>query len=545
MSSRRQLCLALFAFAVVFAAALGFALHTDHAWEDYWITFRASRNLAEGQGLVFNPGDRLHTFTSPLGVLLPALAFLLTGNGSDQAALWIFRVMSALALGGAAVLLTRGLMQASFSRWGALGLAALLATDAKILDFTINGMETAFLLLFLAWVFHALLTRPARLSLHLGLAWAGLMWTRPDSFIYIGALGLGVLAFNEPVRTGLTRREWFAVMLRAGIVTSAVYLPWLIFAHLYYGTAVPHTVTAKGLNSAAFTLTRAIDFVTTLPVMTGKANNSFAATFLPAYYMLGGWPVWCLRLAAALSVVVALAWLLPSLRWWARAASFAFLIGHGYLSFVSFFPFPWYLPTTTLLAGVVLAAILQQAVEAAARRSEANHRLTRRMATLAATGLLGVSAWLTFGVARQLEVAQRLIEEGNRRQIGEYLRATARPGDTVFLEPLGCIGYFSGLKTYDFPGLSSREVTAARAAVGSDWAVLIEHLRPDWVVLREHEIAQVLATRPGLFSGPYLVERVFDVSEALRAETIRGRGYLEFDQRFTLLRRQPAGVPAP
>ena len=88
------------AFWAAFTIAMVFALYTQHAWEDYWITFRTSKNLATGHGLVFNVGDRLHTFTSPLGVLLPALASLLTANSSDPAALWIFRLMGATALGG-------------------------------------------------------------------------------------------------------------------------------------------------------------------------------------------------------------------------------------------------------------------------------------------------------------------------------------------------------------------------------------------------------------------------------------------------------------
>ena len=64
-------------FASVFAVAaalspLGYALYTDHIWEDFFITFRHSENLARGDGLVYQPGERVHGFTSPLGVLLPA-----------------------------------------------------------------------------------------------------------------------------------------------------------------------------------------------------------------------------------------------------------------------------------------------------------------------------------------------------------------------------------------------------------------------------------------------------------------------------------------
>src|SRR5262249_29250347 len=74
---------------------LGYALYTGHVWEDYLITFRFSKILVDGHGLVYNLGERLHGFTSPLGVLLPALGYWLTGN--DQSALWFFRVLSIAA----------------------------------------------------------------------------------------------------------------------------------------------------------------------------------------------------------------------------------------------------------------------------------------------------------------------------------------------------------------------------------------------------------------------------------------------------------------
>src|SRR5437763_1345346 len=84
------------------AVALGYALYTQQAWEDFFITFRHSCNLCEGNGLVYNPGERVHGFTSPLGVLLPALCYLVTGKTSWLGALWLFRVVSiaAFAAGG-------------------------------------------------------------------------------------------------------------------------------------------------------------------------------------------------------------------------------------------------------------------------------------------------------------------------------------------------------------------------------------------------------------------------------------------------------------
>lgn len=47
-------------FALACIVPLAFALYRQHAWEDYFITFRASRNLATENGLVFNVGDKVY-----------------------------------------------------------------------------------------------------------------------------------------------------------------------------------------------------------------------------------------------------------------------------------------------------------------------------------------------------------------------------------------------------------------------------------------------------------------------------------------------------
>ncbi len=514
--------------ALAFGLAMAFALYTRHAWEDYWITFRSSRNLAEGHGLVFNPGEKLHTFTSPLGVLLPALAYLLTLNTSDYAALWIFRVMSALAFAGAAGLLFAMARRRQWGPAGAGALVLLFVFDAKTVDFSINGMETGFLLLFLAWTFYGLFAAdPAKRWRHLGLAWAGLMWTRPDSFIYIGISALGVLCFD---RCGESRATVIRRFLGAGLLTTALYLPWLIFAELYYGSPIPHTIVAKGLGAAPLTWQRAGSLLAGLPGGIWRGENSFASTFLPSYYFAGGWPEGMVHAAGVLSAGLALVWLLPFVSGPVRAASLTFLAGHLYLDFATYFPFPWYLPTLTCCAAVVLAGLFDQVWT----RSPG----WRRLGGLALAVALMGSAWLTLQAARQLAAAQQWVEDGNRKQIGLYLREHAQPQDTVFMEPLGYIGYFSQLETYDFPGMSSAKMVEARRKVGNGWGDLITELEPVWLVLRDTEIGRVRNDDAAIFSQRYKVERVFDVSREVGGLAIRGRPYLEIDSKFTLWRRQ-------
>lgn len=532
------------AFLGTFFFALLFAVYTQHAWEDYYITFRSSKNLATGQGLVFNVGDRLHTFTSPLGVLLPAISYLLTGNSSDSGALWIFRLMSCVALGGAAALLMLIARRQNYGLLAGFFLTAWLALDAKTVDFSINGMETGFMVLFLAYALWAHLSPGPRQWVHLGAAWAGLMWTRPDSFVYIGLVAAGFWLFNDAQQSGTTRTKLLGLFLKAGLLTTALYLPWLLFAHFYYGTVVPHTITAKSGIGDPRTLAGLLKTTLQLPFNAWSDAASLKGTFLPAYYLFGGWPEWEGPVGGAVALFCSLLWLMPFLRVETRVSSFAFFGAHAYLSYFPYFPFPWYLPAPTLLAFFTLGSLLAQILRGPAQgqMAEPGGNRPRRLAGFALTVaalLVAGSAWNTWHAAQELAAQQRYIENGNRRKIGEWLHANAQPGDTVFLEPLGYIGYFSELKTYDFPGLSSREMVTARQEVTNEWAALIERLQPTWLVLRPAEIERLDRIAPRLLVGYYSLAQEFSVADVIDRLKIMGRRYLAHDARYTLYKRLP------
>ena len=529
------------------AIALLFALVTQHVWEDYYITWRSSKNLATGHGLVFNHGERLHTFTSPLGVLLPAVASLLTLNSSDAAALWLFRLMSCAALGGAAVLLLRLAQRQGYARLAVLLMLGWLALDSKTVDFAINGMETAFLILFLAYALWAHLNPSPAAWKHLGAAWAGLMWTRPDSFIPIGLLAAGFWLFCDSARDGATRRDLLRLYLKAGLLTTAFYGPWLLIAWGYYGTPVPHTITAKSGIGDPRTLAGLLRTALQLPFTAWTGTGSIEGTFLPAYHVMGTWPAYLVQTARGLAAVTALLWLLPFLRKETRAASFAFFGVHAYLSYYPYFPFPWYLPGPAFLAIFCLGSLLAQTLAAAGSWQAANP-LSRRPAQLLGSAtvvvllILAANLWLTWESARVFAAQQRFVEDGNRRKIGEWLRANSGPGDAVFMEPLGYIGYFSGLKTYDFPGMSSREMTEARKLDGLNWAKLINRIKPRWLVLRPHEAQRITDDDYDLLTADYALVREFSVAREVAALEIRGRPYLEHDSRFIVYERQPEKI---
>jgi hypothetical protein len=514
-------------FALAVAIALAFAIFTDQRWEDYYITFRVSQNLAKGAGLVFQPGERVHVFTSPLGVLLPAFISWLTGTQSDELTLWIFRLVTIAAFGGAVATVWSTARDLGWSRLSCAFAAGLLMTDAKSVSFSTNGMETAFMLLFLALAIRQLIAEPGG-GWRLGCYWAALMWTRPDSFVFFGSVALGWWVFAPGSQASGNRRRIAQAYLKAGIVCAALYLPWFIWALYYFGSPVPHTVVAKGIGLHLPGWGALLLAFVTLPFRCFAAGQwDFLLT--PIYAVdFGGWPRFIVFVDRALIAIALWAVALPWMGRPTRALSIGFAISLFYLLIVQVFP--WYNPPAAMLAFLVLAGVLETCLRAKRWRFLP---ITIGSAVVLFSGsLLLASTW-------QLREQQRIIE-GQRKEIGIWLRShRTSPADTVFLEPLGYIGYYSQLKMFDYPGLSSPEVVAARLKYGDNGIILVNALQPSWVVLRPGELFSNDPALNNWFTDHYALAKVFNAEKQISdVPFLPGRPYLRFDQSFLILKRK-------
>lgn len=513
------------AFLLPFVAALLFAGYTDNRWEDFYITYRCSKNLALGNGLVYQPGERVHAFTSPLGTLIPAGLCCLAGANHDRMVIWLFRLMSAIALGVASFFAWRicGLLE--LGGLATASVVGLFSLDAKTLAFSINGMETGFLLLFLLVSIHGMLDSSRHQIQRVGLAWAGLMWTRPDGIIYIGALSLTMLWFNLP--RGRSRTQTLHTWVRAGALCTILYAPWILWTWFYYGSPVPNTVMAKG---AFIGWRNAFASVARFPGRCLIGGHTIADAYLPAYADMGGWPYSAFWVAHVIGLLASLSWMLTFLSREARALSLSCLLIAMYLNFNS--AFPWYYPGMTSISILVLGALLDTLAKQRA--------ILRHLSLILATGLLCLQCALTLAGAYQLRVQQHEIEDGVRIPIGLFLKANAREGDTVATEPLGYIGYYSQLKMYDFLGLCAPEVVRIRTQLGVPaYNLIVRGLRPTWIVLRNNEWQLFLKNDPGLLNKYDVAAHVNVLSRLESYGYVPGAGFIGFDREYYVLHMKP------
>jgi hypothetical protein len=523
------------ALALTLAAPLGYALYTGHIWEDYFITFRHSQHLCEGKGLVYNVGERVHGFTSPLGVLLPALCYVITGKTSYVPALWLFRALCIAAFVGGGLLVLRRLQDASSPALVRYAFVFAYALDAKSVAFTANGMETAFMLLFVGLGIFLWGRSSQRAWWLRGLAWAGLMWTRPDGCLYIAVLCLGELLFAETCKEKLLKS--FA---RSGLLATAVYGPWVVFCFWYYGSPIPQTVRAKAptLLGSGWDIAWAI-----LQRIPTRAAAAYGPFYFPVLWQNG--PFWLYPFTYALGTVALIYWLLPVRDQLGRIASFCFMILCVYMAYVE--PvFPWYLPPVALFGSVALCHAFSRLAPIAARLLGRLGSLNRSLVSPATTvfAILCLAGGVAVGIAvedritvRQVYLQQRYIEWGNRAQIGLWLKEHAHPDETVFLEPIGYVGYFSDAHIRDWPGLVSPDVTLLRKKqIG--FRTIVNDLAPAWCLYRPHEVKDILESNLQ-FLPNYVPVKVFDVRPKLKGHgTVHGIDYLMLDAVYLLFRRK-------
>lgn len=458
---------ALAALLAAAALALQIAGFHDLRFDDAFITYRYGENLARGEGLVFNPGERIMGSTSPLHAFASAAVYATVGKERLPTAMDVLGCIGWTAQAVAVFVLLRAPLGGLPALLVALAIAAGAAGSYEWVMLETN-LAAAFALWAVVAAVGSRWTAAALL-----VATAGL--TRPDA--YLLALPLGLLAL--PAARARRVRWWPPVAAFA-----AVTLPWLVFAWVYFGTVIPQSAMAKVARTPP-----------------GQYLHHLIAE--PAKHLVVGLtaPPW-----------VALAWLLAGAgagALIARRHRLWVLPAWGVLHFAAYAvlrPFVdhrWHLYPLVLV--VTLCGLA--AVGAAARVDP--RRVTRPLAVAALVALVG------FAAARSMWWMRAQLDSGffggrHRAYLRtvDYLLAHGRPDrDLVAAVEVGTLAYYGGFRMFDLGGLISRPPADVAA-----WP------RPDWFVLDPLYLYIVPGEKPvAVFPDREFTSLVFAVSPRSRA----------------------------
>jgi arabinofuranosyltransferase len=210
-------------------------------FDDAMVSLRYAWNLAHGDGLVWNPGERVEGITSFLWTLYMTLSAFLFDK--SRAALFVQTTGIPLVLGVA--LLGRQLAR-SLDATRELGLyaAAPVLAYYPLSYWSLLGMETGLLtVLALAALLVALhLGADTRSSTLLGLLLGLMFATRPDA-----AVPAATILAARATRILLHHRRWRALapwLVEVAVVAS-IAVGLTSFRWLYYGSPVPNTYYLK------------------------------------------------------------------------------------------------------------------------------------------------------------------------------------------------------------------------------------------------------------------------------------------------------------
>jgi hypothetical protein len=221
--------------------------------EDAYITLRFARNLAEGYGLVWNPGgDPVEGFTSLLHVLILAIG-IVTGVGARLAALAI-GVASVAGLAWLFVIIVRR-EAGTFTPIAALVLAFYLV-ESRLAVHATAGLDTVMFMFMLAaalLVSIRFIERPSSgRAAALALIDLGCLLTRPDAAPYVAGQSavLIVVAVYRRARTG--ESELLKSTAAFGVILIGAGVAYLGLKYAYFGYLLPNPFYIKSNDFTSF-----------------------------------------------------------------------------------------------------------------------------------------------------------------------------------------------------------------------------------------------------------------------------------------------------
>jgi hypothetical protein len=413
--------------------------------DDGYITLTYAKNLARGNGFIYNhPPATLGTTTPLFTFLVASLALVLPFFTVAQVAI-LASTAAWIGTGWMLYVLTRKLAIAPIPA-AVAAIIPLLTAQGWVMSL---GMEM--------WPFQLLLVASICLAINHKPFWAGLcVWaltlTRGEGAL-LGVILFGVLWSTE--RRSLTR-------FVPGLAIPAV--GWVMYSVSTFGVVVPNTLAAKQLQASS-----PLSFL-----------NAMMTDLLPGlldrYSVFGTW--WL----SPCIVLVGLG-LQYAIRHKKPMGLFA-LWGVTYLAAYSLInpsPYPWYRLHVVFVIQVLVGCGLAWLVELVENSPGLHKRVLCGLGVLA-VGALFLHPGLRFTI---LEASQHRgdFRAKTYREVSAWLREHTDPTESVAFAEIGYLGYFTDNRIIDLVGLIDPLITDHLATDGFAWGFW--HYHPDYYLYAE------------------------------------------------------------
>ena len=447
-------------------------------FDDAFIVYRYGQNLAEGRGLVFNPGEVVWGATTVTWTLLSALVHALAGHrllpdvmAALGALCWTAQVWLLMQL--------TAFLPGRWTRWLPVMAVALGAAGS----FCWVGMEINLA---------AALGLAAALSLLRGRSgiagvWIGLaVLARPDALALLAAWAAAAV-FDKRLRSARLPLAAFAVMA-----------PWYAYQWFHFGAALSNSILNK--KGASGFEEYGLHLLAQLP---GEIAAMITGWNAPRKALLLAPVVWPIATFGAISAVRAD-------RRYAILAGWLVAHAAGLLWWRPLVNQTWQLYDFTLVGTALFWVGIGALMDGLARSGPLRRAALPAAVTTLMCLALARTAW--FG-ARDEDV---IFWFGGRHavyaRIAEELRAAHRPGEEVAAGEVGTLAYFSDLPVRDWNGLTTRGAPrlVASLAAGKPGAVrwIVAWARSDLAYFRRsvaHHPIRVFPT-PDAARSIYLVD---------------------------------------
>jgi hypothetical protein len=421
--------------------------------DDAFISFRYARNLADGHGPVWSPGDRVEGYTN-FGLILLMGGAMKLGIAPDDSSRMI-GLAASLAMLALVPLLTAQLRPALSRSWWGVSLAgmAALAINPGFALWTFAGLETPLVaaLLMAAITAHLYEERTRRYRFISPPLFLAAALVRPDAIVFWAITA----AFRSLSLVRVRNRESALATATDLAAWGALFaLPFGIYwlwRWNYYGDFFPNTYYLKADHSRVMA-ERGWDY-----------TRSFISTYSVWLCALAVVPIWR-ELRSAFRPVTYLAVLL--ILWGAYIVD----SGGDWMPYFRFF-----LPVLPL-AYVLIAHSVVACVELAAPRvgRPAGRSVVPAALALLVAGMLAVSYRPTdrpdaenpAGFVANSDVLPGSVDYQRHRMIGEWLRDNVPRQFVVAQIATGIVPYYSQLPTLDMLGVNDRHIARRDIPLG-------------------------------------------------------------------------------